>query len=223
MGVHGLGRRPSSPDKRDFKMSDAVNVLEKLTPPRPVKTWHSDRVLNQGETPHCVGFSWAGWGIAMPVEDPWNNPMGHNIYAACKILDGEPGEQNGSSVRTGAKVMMQRGKIGTYFFASSVDEAANYVARYGPVVLGTDWYTGMSYPSTFGGVIKPTGKIEGGHAYLWLGVDSNYAIIRNSWGVGWGKSGDAKILLTDLKRVFAHDGEACAATEKVLRGVGVHG
>lgn len=216
MNKHGLGRLPSPPDKRDFKMADAVRELDKVVAPRPVKTWHSDKVLDQGQTPHCVGFAFAGWGIAMPVEDPWGNPMGHDIYASCKVLDKEPGAQNGSTVRTGAKVMALRKKISTYYFAKSIDEAANYVARYGPVVLGTAWYQGMYTTGLFNNIIRPTGKLLGGHAYLWIGVDKNYATIRNSWGTSWGKGGDARIALGDLKRLFANGGEACAATERML-------
>ena len=212
--THGFGRIPSPPDSRDYKMAAAVAELEKL--PRPEKTWHSDKVLNQGKTVHCVGFSWAGWGISMPVEDPWSDAMGHEIYRACKVVDREPTAENGSTVRSGAKVMRKRGKISSYFFSYSIDEAADYVAKYGPVVLGTNWYEGMNSPSLFSGRIRPTGQIVGGHAYLWIGVTKTEAIFRNSWGIGWGKSGDARMLLTDLKYVFRDRGEACAATERAL-------
>jgi hypothetical protein len=142
--------------------------------------------------------------------------MGHSIYAACKVVDGEPGNEDGSYIRSGAKVMKARKRIGTYFFASSIDEAADYVARFGPVVIGTDWYAGMMEPSFSSAVLKPTGKRVGGHAYLWIGVTSNYAIIRNSWGVDWGRAGDARIKLSDLKAIFGRYGEACAATESPL-------
>ena len=214
MFPYGLGRLPSPEDKRDFKMAAAVRQLELL--PRPDKTWHSDRVLDQGTTFHCVGMAWCGWGVAMPVEDFWDTPMGHNIYARCKVLEGEPGEQNGSTVRTGAKVMLERKKIQTYFFAHSIDEAADYVARFGPVVLGTSWYEDMYKPSPTSNIIKPGGKLVGGHAYLWIGVDSTYATIRNSWGTGWGAGGDARITLVNLKKLFSERGEACAASEKAL-------
>jgi len=214
MPDYGLGRIPSPPDSRDFRMADAMAVMK--PPPRPVKTWHSDRVLDQVKTPHCVGFAFAGWGIAAPVEDPWTNVMGHNIYEACKVLDGEPGAQNGTALRTGAKVLLARKRIGTYFFAAHVDEALEYVGRFGPVVFGTEWHVGMSKPSLISKVIKPTGKVAGGHAWLAIGVDAKYVTIRNSWGTAWGKGGDARISIADLADVFMAGGEACAASEKPL-------
>ena len=219
MHEYGMGRLPSPPDKRDYLMADAVRVLDKIGAPRPVKTWHSDRVLDQKSTQRCVGYSWSAWGISTPVEDAWNNAMGDSIYAACKIIDREPGAENGSTVRSGAKVMQARKKLATYYFARSIDEAADYVARYGPVVLGTEWYTGMYTPNA-AGIMRPTGKLSGGHAYLWIGVDKTYATIRNSWSEKWGKGGDARILLTDLKRLFEAGGEACSASElPILIGV----
>jgi hypothetical protein len=190
--------------------------LDKTAPPRPVKSWHSDRVLNQLKTLHCVGFSWAGWGISTPVEDPWTNCMGHSIYRECKVLDGEPGAENGSTVRSGAKVMKKRGRIATYFFARSVDEALDYVARFGPVVFGTVFTEGMCKPSFFGKIIRPTGKVVGGHAWLAIGVDGKYVTIRNSWGTGWGKGGEARISIADLEDVYMQGGEACAAVERPL-------
>jgi len=221
--MHGLGRLPSPPDARDYRMSDAVRELEKVSAPRPVKRWKSSKVLDQGETPHCVGFAWAGWGISAPIEDPWCDLTGHDIYKACKVLDGEPDMQNGSTVRTGAKVLIARKRIKTYFFAQDVDEALDFVARFGPVVFGTIWTEGMSKPSSVGHVIRVIGKVLGGHAYDVVGVDSKYALIKQSWGTGWlhSDSGYARILITDLKAAFRESGEACAATEQLLPVGGV--
>lgn len=214
MTTHGLGRLPSPADSRDYRMADALPFL---TPtPRPVKRWHSDLVLDQKLTPHCVGFAWAGWGIADPIEDKWTDCMGHSIYRECKVLDGEPGAENGSTVRTGAKVMAKRGRIATYFFARTVDEALNYLARYGTVVFGTVWHEGMFKPSLIGKVIRPTGPLKGGHAWLAVGVDAKYVTIRNSWGTDWGSAGDARLSIADLKAVWKSGGEACAASERAL-------
>jgi hypothetical protein len=197
-------------------MADAAAALQGTV--RPAKTHHSDRVLQQGTTPHCVGFAWAGWGICSPVEDKWHDPVGHTIYARAKIEDGEPGAENGSTIRSGAKVMAKALRIGTYFFAESVDEALDWLAAPygGPVVFGTLWYAGMFKPSPVRSLIVPTGEIVGGHAWLAIGVERTRVKIRNSWGTGWGAGGDAWIRIADLKAIFAKGGEACAATEKPL-------
>jgi hypothetical protein len=142
--------------------------------------------------------------------------MGDSIYAACKVVDGEPGAQNGSTLRSGAKVLAKRKRIGTYFFASSVDEALDYLARFGTVVFGTVWTEGMFKPSLFGKIIRPTGPVKGGHAWLAIGVDAKYVTIRNSWGTDWGKGGDARISVKDLEDIYMQGGEACAATERAL-------
>jgi len=213
---YGLGRLPSPRDPRNYRMADAVRELEKLCVPRPVKQWASKKVLNQRLSVHCVGFSWTAWGIAEPVEDLWSNVMGHNVYYACKAVDGEPGAENGSTVRSGAKVLAARGRIGSYFFATSVDEALDYLARFGTVVFGTIWTQGMFKPSLLSKVIRPTGVVKGGHAWLAKGVDAKYVTIRNSWGTEWGCGGDARLAIADLKAIFKAGGEACAATERAL-------
>jgi hypothetical protein len=183
--------------------------------PRPVKLWSSRKVLDQLKTPHCVGFSWAGWGISSPVEDDWNNCTGHDIYSRCKQIDGFP-EKDGSTVRAGAKVMKLMGRLGTYFFARDVDEALDYVARFGPVVFGTIFTEGMCKPSLIGGIIRPTGKVIGGHAYDIVGVDNQYATIKQSWGEKHGKGGYVRLAIADLKAIWKAGGEACAGTEKPL-------
>ena len=208
---YGLGRNPSPKDERDYRMADFIG---RITP----RLWSSSAVLDQGHSPHCVGFSWTGWGICTPVIDKWSNADGDRFYYKCKVLDGEPKAEDGSSVRTGAQVMKNEGRIQAYFFAHSIQEAAFYVSSYGPVVLGIDWYNQMFNPVN--GIVKPAGGIAGGHAILWYGVDVQYATLRNSWGKSWGKNGDCKILLTDLQRIFLDNGEACAATEAPLSKCG---
>ena len=210
----GFGWQLSPFDARDHKMLSAMNQLEQL--PRAVKTWHSDKVLNQLQTNHCVGFAYAAFGISTPIEDPWTDATGHNLYRACKVLDHDPAGEQGSTLRSGARVMRARRRIASYYFASSIDEAADYVAKYGPVVLGIPWLSAMSKPSAFRGIIVARGQQLGGHAILWYGVDGEWAVLRNSWGLGWGKRGDCRISLADLRKLYLMGGEALAASELPL-------
>ena len=214
MREHGLGRKPSPPDDRDLKMKDAVRFLEAghIKP----NQWVDYAVLDQGQTPHCVGFGSSGLLASTPVPvSGITNKTADALYYACKKKDGEPGAEDGSTVRTAAKVLKDQKRIGAYFFADSVDEAAAYVSVHGPVVLGIDWYNSMFTPDP-NGIVKPTGGIAGGHCVLWYGVDANYATIRNSWGPTWGTRGDCRILLTDLSNIFKDNGEALAATETAV-------
>lgn len=227
----GLGRIPSPKDDRDYKMSDYINkvIARKRTLQNSKYTiingilyidgfsyfWKDDNVLNQGSTQHCVGFGWAGWGICLPVVDNYTDEDGHNIYYECKIIEGQPNQESGATVRAGAKAMQNRKRLGTYFFAASIDEAAEYVLKAGPIVLGIEWYYGMYRPDSTG-LIKPTGDTVGGHCILWNGVDKTYAYLVNSWGINWGIKGTCKMTLTDLADVFSNYGEAVAGTELPL-------
>jgi hypothetical protein len=144
-------------------------------------------------------------------------PVARGIYDACKRIDGMP-DARGSTVHAGARVMLARRRIGTYFWAHDVDEALAYVGSQGPVVFGTAWSEGMCRPSTFNATIKATGKIVGGHAYLVCGVQwgRKRARIHQSWGTDWGDHGECWISISDLRAVFDEGGEACAATERPL-------
>jgi hypothetical protein len=87
------------------------------------------------------------------------------------------------------------------------------------VVLGTNWYSSFARPDREGIVrIEPKAKVVGGHAYLLRGVDTRRALARcaNSWGDGWGLSGEFLLPFRDLERLILEDGEACSAVEKRL-------
>jgi C1A family cysteine protease len=84
----------------------------------------------------------------------------------------------------------------------------------GPVVVGTNWYNGMFYPNR-NGLIKISGRIAGGHAYVINGVNTVTRLfrIKNSWGQSWGQSGHAYISFTDMERLIRERGEICFAVE----------
>jgi len=179
------------------------------------KFWEvGEETLDQGSTPHCVGFGWAGWGNCAPIDDGWMNDDGHAIYYECKAIDGDPKGENGSYVRSGAKAMKNRGRLSAYAFGS-LNDARTFVLSQGPAVIGIDWYDGMFYPDA-SGVIEPTGGYAGGHCVLLYGADDEYAYIQNSWGEGWGISGCCKMRWDALAVAFGRYGEACAAVELEL-------
>jgi hypothetical protein len=212
-------------------ITQAVKDLQGVTPaptptpdptPTPTPTpatenpWHDPEQLDQGQTGHCVGFGWTQFLNTDPINDHDDNNVAHAVYYEAKIIDGEPKQENGSSVRSGAKAIKNRGRVGAYVFAATMDEIKQWIQTKGPVVVGTDWYNGMFSPDA-NGFIQPTGTVAGGHCYLLVGWDSNDVLtFQNSWGTNWGLNGYFKMHASDWKVLFDAQGEACAAAELPL-------
>jgi len=136
------------------------------------------------------------------------------VYRDAQVVDEWPGENyNGTSVRAGAKVLADRGHIGEYRWAWDLETVVRALLDVGPVVVGTNWYSGMFEPNQ--GIIDISGTVAGGHAYLLNGVNRNKGMIRlkNSWGRDWGSRGHAYISFEDMDRLIKEDGEACLALE----------
>jgi hypothetical protein len=172
---------------------------------------------NQGNTPQCVGYSWAHWLEDGPVSQSGIPPIikPNDIYINAQKLDQWVGENyDGTSVRGGVKYLKKIGKVQSYFWAFDLNTLIDTVFKYGPVVVGTNWYSNMFYP-TKTGMIKVGGKLVGGHAYVVNGVDKKNKTfrIKNSWGKSWGKNGSATISFADMSRLIKENGEICLAIE----------
>lgn len=220
------------PDDRDKRFS-VRKTLDEAEDTRQYKerskTWWSDGWYgNQGKTSHCVGYSWAHWLDAGPIRQPFLkeqtdegypiNPL--EIYNNAQRMDQWPGEDyEGTAVRAGAKYLKQRGLIKEYRWAWDVDTVIETLMRMGPMVVGTWWYTKMYSPDRRG-IIEPSGKRDGGHAYLLTGVDLDMEVfkIKNSWGRAWGRGGYAYIDIADFESLIQQDGECCIAIEKEKKG-----
>ena len=120
----------------------------------------------------------------------------------------------GTSVRAGAKVLEQLGFIYQYNWAFNIDALVYSLLELGPVVVGTNWYSGMDNADRYG-YINVAGSILGGHAYRLTGINTDYGVIRmdNSWSASWGIGGRAWITIPDFKRLLEEDGEVCLAEE----------
>jgi hypothetical protein len=210
-------------DSRDnnYLIKNNQQILQKLaTPPKTLteRYWDDNGWWgNQGNLPQCVGYAWAHWLEDGPVEQsgipPIIKPV--DIYKNAQKLDEWPGENyDGTSVRGAVKYLKNIGKVSSYYWAFDLQTLIDTVMKLGPVVVGTNWYNGMFYPNG-SGLIKISGRLAGGHAYVINGVDTKTKQfrIKNSWGKTWGKGGHAFILFTDMTRLIKEQGEICLATE----------
>jgi hypothetical protein len=177
---------------------------------------------NQGSRPWCVAFAWLHWAEdgpvthktkVIPVLDPGL------VYHTAQQLDQWPGENyDGTSVRAGAKVLREKGLIASFHWSTDVATIVRAILTTGPVVVGTNWYEGMSRPASSRHgkpVLKPTGQLRGGHAYVLNGANTEKELFRvkNSWGRNWGAKGRALISFADMQTLLDQRGEACMAKE----------
>jgi hypothetical protein len=214
--TYQLGRQ-YFPDERDNKYP--INNLLSVAPVRITnKYWDANGWWgNQGNTPQCVGYAWAHWLEDGPVPQSGIGPIipPKVIYENAQRVDEWAGENyDGTSVRGGVKYLQSVGKVSSYYWGFNLTTLINSVLNLGPVVVGTNWYNGMFYPNR-NGLIKISGRIAGGHAYVINGVNTVTKLfrIKNSWGQSWGQSGHAYISFTDMQRLIRERGEICFATE----------
>lgn len=212
-----LNRKPMPYDYRDYRIGDFLNTAKRKQALRTVSMkWAVDHVLDQGNTPHCVGYAWAGFGISVPVFDNWGNAQGEDIYYRAKVIDGEPGAEDGSTTRSGVQAFMQVGMLlnNAYAFANNITDVTDWLLTSGPVIVGTNWYEGMFYPDA-NNVVSISGQIAGGHEYMLSGYDtvSNLLLCTNSWGTSFGMNGQFYMTLSTLSRLLSEQGDACTAME----------
>jgi hypothetical protein len=229
---HRFGRRFSpDPQDRGYLMRRRLAAAGAPLPTR--KTWKiTSTALNQGNTGTCVGHAWANFLRCAPLQTVKGAPSPFDIYRKAvtvdewssndneaKLPDRDPRLDDGTSVRAGAEAVTSFGRLHTYLWAFTLQPALEFVLTQGPVVLGVNWYSSFN-PNSEGIIrIGPNAKVEGGHAVLWRGADTKrgLALLSNSWGDTWGKSGECWIPLRDLDRLISlEQGEACTAIEKRL-------
>lgn len=207
----------------------ATALLERVNAPRnPVTTmWPISITLDQGREGSCVGNGFAHEAAAEPIPVPnVNESYAHNvIYWGTQQIDPWPGgsypgatpQYEGTSVLSGAKMMVNLGFYDSYHWARSEPEMALAVSYLGPVVIGVNWWSHMYNPNKLG-FLKPTGSIVGGHCILVRGynAESRFYTVHNSWGPDWGDNGDAKVSATDMAKLIKNQGEVCVPDGRKL-------
>jgi hypothetical protein len=210
-----LGRYPSAFDARDGNYRLA-SYIPKLTGLDQSRDWpYNADPLDQMDKPHCVGFAGVNWEVSAPTESIHTNQDGHDLYYLCKKIEGEPGLENGSTVRCLALALRLQKRLKAFAWASSVDEISWWLLNRGPVVCGTNWTYDMFQPSSEY-VIQPTGKVEGGHAYIINEKKEGFYGIMSSWDNYWGYPGKCKayIEIGQFSELLRQQGEVMTAVEE---------
>ena len=203
----------SPPDPRDFNLKCFIPKVEEEV--LKEKYWDFPAAsLDQGSTPHCVGFSMADFGINEPTITLYTNEDGHDFYYKCKVIDGNPDGEDGTTIRSAAKVLQDEGVIENYAFAPDIDSIVWWLLNRGPVIVGTVWTEYMMEPKE-NNFLDTGGYPIGGHGYIFNGVNTEENFLRgqNSWGPDWGENGMFYINIDDFVELFSWQGEALAAVE----------
>ena len=208
----GLGRVVEHDDRsRRFAVKPAP-VL------RTVLWRHNAPVLDQGDLGACTGFALAqllntqafakSRGAAGAYLSEAN---ALSLYEMATVLDDIPGAyppiDTGSSGLAVCKAGVAQGYLASYRHAFGFEQFLSAIQR-GPVIVGTDWFTGMEETGA-DFFIRPEGELVGGHEYLVLGANlhGEYVTILNSWSAGWGSGGRARISFADFKTLLAREGD----------------
>lgn len=179
------------------------------------RTWVCGVNLDQGPSSSCVGHAWAHEAATAPIANEVDSALAYQIYNRAQQLDAWAGEDyDGTSVIAGAKVVRELGYVDEYRWAFGLEDMILAVGHAGPVVVGTNWYSGMFEPVK--GFVRPTGGSAGGHAYLVRGVNMKRGFfkIHNSWGKSWGRGGTAYISFEDMDKLLGEWGEVCVPLKR---------
>lgn len=231
----GLGRLVSL-DPRDLRFLATPPQMDAITDTD--KFYRTGPVLDQKDTPQCVGYSSKQFLVTAPVKNRSVGLAPQNIYDGAQQLDEIPDDEpyEGTTVRGAMKYLKSLGYLTKYQWALDADTVARWMlSGRGPVVVGTTWYSDMFSPSDYFTSVKDgaarhkfvraTGSAVGGHAYLLDGVDTKMKCpdktrgafrICNSWGKSWGDGGKVFVSIADMDKLIKDWGEAAMADEILL-------
>lgn len=130
MAPYGLGRVQSPSDVRDHSLAAHAPAVSAAAPPPSYAPHYLWTVLDQGQTPRCVGYSGAlGRQIESMLEA--NEALlfdADDLYAACKKLDGSP-NSDGTFIRVACNVLLSQGGLIKQVLPGLTPEQARVLAQ----------------------------------------------------------------------------------------------
>jgi hypothetical protein len=219
----GLGRL------REWDEKNLDHLLPRRRVPRQLRRrmWHAGDVLDQRDTPRCVGYAGWGWLAGGPVTNrPSVSP--DDLYFMAQDRDEWDGRNyDGTSTLGLMKALKDLGYIDEYKWALDAATVVSWILTTGPVLVGSDWFLDMMAVDR-DGFIHPEGENYGGHEWRLVGTDldrptpngtKGASRLVNSWGRKWAQIGRAWIANSDLDLLIKRNGEAVTSPEiKLLAG-----
>lgn len=189
--------------------ADIVLAAQKFMAPRKIDS--RDMLLtssNQGQTPHCVGYSTAGYCefIHWKTHHYPEQMDGDAVYAEAKKMDGSP-NVNGTWPKFGVRAAINLGLIqGNGKYVQKGRKNVKFALhQYGVCVAGFMITTEWNKVEKKSGLIVDMGnnaQNRGGHAVLLCGYDNTGVYIQNSWGTEWGLHGFGLLRWSQFDRQF---------------------
>lgn len=175
------------------------------------RLWNCINYFDQGTEGACAGFA-AGHALdSEPIVTPTNQAECFEYYEAGKRNDHVEGENyEGTTLLGVAKGLKNElNLIDGYVWCFGLRDVIMTLGHSGPIVAGLNWTEGMHQPSA-DGLIRPTGRVLGGHAIMIQGVnvDYQYFVLHNSWGKDWGHGGNCYMLFQDFEYLLLQGGQA---------------
>jgi hypothetical protein len=223
IGPHLLGRTlEHDPRSRNY-------AFARRTVAKPVnRLWASGPVLDQGEIGSCEGNTGAEWlnsALNAGNRAAFNaklkrtkgrylaEPDAVSLYSVATHVDDDgidtvyPPDDTGTSAVGIAKAMKAAGAITGYQWTFGWDHFLAAI-DVGPVMLGTNWYSGM-FDVNKQGYVEISGDLAGGHAYLGKGIDYKNERVRcrNHWTKQWGLAGEFYLSFKTLQRLLNEQGD----------------
>lgn len=175
---------------------NTLKASKKFVAPRKVDTRDMCLVSsNQGQTPHCAGYSTAGF-IEVRNWKRLHYPEqvdGDAIYKKAKEFDTYTGDGTSLSCATKAAIELGLIKGKQKYISPERKEVKFAIHEFGTCIAGFMITDEWNYVHKKTGYIRvlPRPNKRGGHAVLIVGYNKHGVFIQNSWGKKWGLYGFA--------------------------------